>query len=71
MGCISSNENKGKINNRNMNYSINENNKRQRDLNLKNEKSFDRISNISLNINQMGDINRYNDIKEFEGHGYY
>ena len=62
--CFSSNENKEKINN------INNENIRQRQQNIKNEDSIDKMSKSSLNINQKGDINRYNEIKEFEAYEY-
>jgi len=64
MGCFSANENKQKINNKN------NGNIRQTQQSLKNEQSIDKLSNASLNINQKGDINRYNEIKEFEAYEY-
>ncbi len=65
MGCNSSNEKRNDIKmNKPNSTNILNNNK------VNNSKAqFSDINNISysnLNINQKGDINRYNDIKQFE-----
>lgn len=73
MGCDSTNKNcknnKKKITapkDNNLNIDI----KNKVDSNIKNSKTdsynVDEKSNISWNINQIGDLNRYSEIKEFE-----
>ena len=71
MGCNSVNKKRNiALNNNqksiNQNYIYNTIDKKQSN-NIK-EQSIDisKLSNNNLNVNQIGDINRYNDIKKFE-----
>ena len=71
MGCNSVNKKRNiALNNNqksiNQNYIYNTINTKQSN-NIK-EQSIDisKLSNNNLNVNQIGDINRYNDIKKFE-----
>ena len=73
MGCNSSNEksNKG-VNQKSINQKNIPNIIVTKQPNNITEQSIDisKFSNNNLNINQIGDINRYNDIKKFEGQLY-
>ncbi len=75
MGCDSTNKSSKDIKRKitsskdnNLNIDI----KNKGDSNIKNSKTdsynVDEISNISWNINQKGDFNRYSEIKEFEAY---